>query len=227
MDADNLNLMKSKEVVENFQNISSDRDVAIGAGCHLEECLKEFIQLYIVGEPEKAADILLNTGNSVSTFSKQIEFARACDWITEDIKKDLDTIGHIKNKFGDSPDQQDFSEIPDDQCFRDFSQIYDSDLRKQYLNTVSMTTGQMWSKIRPLLVKKQWEEKKRNEKEASRDFYEHKETGEIFVIEHKWDGTIVGSSGPLSKPFRRREDYKITGEKNLWIRENCYKLIIM
>ncbi len=222
-----LNIVRSNEIVENFHNISSDRAVAILAACHLEQCLKEFIQFYIVGEPEKAADILLNTHNSISGFSRQIEFARSCDWITEDIKKDLDTIRHIRDKFAHNPDQHDFSEITNDQSFRDFSQIYDSDLRKQYLRTVSMTAGQMWSKIRPLLIKKQWAEKKRHEKETSRDFYKHEETGDIFIIEYNWDGTIVGSCGPLLKPFSRREDYVITDEKNIWIRENSYKLTII
>jgi len=152
---DNLNLVKSSDIVRKFHEIESDRAAAILAACHIEQCLKEFIQLYMVEEPEKAADILLNTRNSVGAFSTQILFARACDWITEDIKKDLDTIRLIRNKFAHNPDQHDFSEIPDEQRFHDFSQIYHSDLRAQYLITVSMTVGQMWNKILPFLRKKQ------------------------------------------------------------------------
>ncbi len=152
----NLNLVRSTEIVKQFHEIESDRAAAILAACHVEQSLKDFIDLYIVEEPEKAADKLLNTYNSVHNFSAQIEFARACGWITEDIKKDLHTIRHIRNEFSHNPDQNDFSQIPDCKKFQDFSRAYDSDnMRLQYLFTVSMTVGEMWNIIRPILIKKQ------------------------------------------------------------------------
>lgn len=151
----NLNLVRSSKIVEQFHELESDRAAAILAGSHIEQCLKEFMKLYMVEEPEKAADILLNTNNSVSSFSRRIDFAFKCDWITKDIQKDLDTIRLIRNEFAHKPDQNNFSEIPNEQKFQNFSRTYDSDnLRRQYLFTVSMTVGDMWNIILPLLKQK-------------------------------------------------------------------------
>jgi hypothetical protein len=153
---DNLNLVKSKQIVEQFQKIESDRAAAILVACHVEQSLKEFIQLYIVEEPEKAADMLINTYNSVHNFSSQIKFAYECGWITNDIKKDLNTIRYIRNEFSHDPDKNDFSQIPNEPRFRDYSQIYYPDnLKSQYLTTASMTVGQMWNIILPFLRKRQ------------------------------------------------------------------------
>ncbi len=38
----------------------------------------------------------------------------------------------------------------------------------------------------------------RHEKQTSKDFYKHSETGEIFCIERRWDGVLIGSCGPLA-----------------------------
>jgi len=151
----NLNLVKSNEIVKQFHE-ESDRTSAILAACHVEQCLKEFIQLFIVEKPEIAADKLLNTRHSsVGTFYMQIEFAFACGWITKDIQKDLHTIRKIRNEFAHNPDQNNFSQIPNHQRFRDFSRIYEpNNLRLQYLMTVSMTVGEMWNIILPLLKQK-------------------------------------------------------------------------
>jgi len=151
----NLNLVRSTQIVKQFHS-ESDRAAAILAGSHVEQSLKEFIQLFIIEKPEIAADKLLESRNSVSSFGAQIEFARACDWITEDIKKDLNTIRIIRNEFAHNPDLNNFSQIPNIRKFQDFSQIYYSDdLRLQYLTTATMTVGQMWNKILPLLKQKQ------------------------------------------------------------------------
>jgi len=152
----NLNLVRSNQIVEQFQQIESDRAAAILVACHVEQSLKEFIELYMVEEPEKAANKLLNTYNSIHNFSAQIKFAYECGWITNDIKKDLNTIRHIRNEFSHDPDKNDFSQIPGDPRFRDYSQIYDPDnLRSQYLTTASMTVGQMWNIILPFLREKE------------------------------------------------------------------------
>lgn len=151
----NLNLVKSNQIVEQFHKIKSDRAAAILVACHVEQSLKEFIKLYIVEEPEKAADRLLNTYNSVHNFSSQINFAYECGWITNDIKKDLNIIRNIRNEFSHDPDKNDFSQIPNEPCFRDYSQIYYPDnLRSQYLTTASMTVGKIWNMILPFLRKR-------------------------------------------------------------------------
>jgi len=155
MKPNNLNLVRSTQIVKQFHS-ESDRAAAILAGSHVEQSLKEFIQLFIIEKPEIAADKLLEPRNSVSSFGAQIEFARACDWITEDIRKDLNTIRNIRNEFAHNPDLNNFSQIPNIRKFQDFSQRYNSDdLRLQYLTTATMTVGQMWNIIRPLLIKKQ------------------------------------------------------------------------
>ena len=153
---DKLNLVRSNEIVEKFHEIKSDRAAAILAACHVEQSLKDFIQLYIIEEPEKASYKLLNTNNSIHNFSAMIRFAYECHWITKDIEKDLTTIRLIRNEFSHDPDKNEFSQIPNEKRFKNFSQIYDPDnLRSQYLLTVSMTVGQMWNIILPLLKKKE------------------------------------------------------------------------
>lgn len=154
MKPNNLNLVRSTQIVKQFHS-ESDRAAAILACSYVEQSLKEFIQLFIIEKPEIAADKLLNH-ISVSSFRAQIDFARACDWITEDIKKDLNTIRIIRNEFAHNPDLNNFSQIPNIRKFQDFSQIYYSDdLRLQYLTTATMTVGQMWNKILPFLKQKQ------------------------------------------------------------------------
>ena len=151
----NLNLVRSTQIVKQFHS-ELDRAAAILACSYVEQSLKEFIQLFIIEKPEIAADKLLEPRNSVSSFGAQIEFARACDWITEDIKKDLNTIRIIRNEFAHNPDLNNFSQIPNIRKFQNFSQIYYSDdLRLQYLTTATMTVGQMWNKILPFLKQKQ------------------------------------------------------------------------
>ena len=51
----NLNLARSNKIVKQFHKLESDRAAAILAACHVEQCLKEFIQLYMLEEAEKAA----------------------------------------------------------------------------------------------------------------------------------------------------------------------------
>ena len=118
----NLNLVKTTQIVKQFIS-ESDRAAAILAGSHVEQSLKEFIRLFIIEKPEIVADKLLESRNSVSSFGAQIEFARACDWITEDIKKDLNTIRKIRNEFAHNPDLNDFSQIPNIRKFKDFSRL--------------------------------------------------------------------------------------------------------
>ena len=83
----NLNLVKANEIVKQFHiEKESDRAAAILAAAYVEQCLEEFIWLFIIEQPKIAADKLLNN-YSVSTFNNRINFAYVCNWITEDIKK--------------------------------------------------------------------------------------------------------------------------------------------
>jgi hypothetical protein len=154
----NLNLVKYNQIVEQFHKIESDRAAAILVACIVEQSLKEFIQLYIVEEPEKTANLLLNNNMSVNTFSSQIKYAYKCGWITNKIKRDLDTIRCIRNQFSHDPDINGFSQIPDEPRFQDYSRNYDPDnLRSQYLLTAGMTVGEMWNIILPFLRKRNYE----------------------------------------------------------------------
>jgi hypothetical protein len=59
----------------------------------------------------------------------------------------------------------------------------------------------------------------RGEKQTTKAFYKHSESNEIFVIEHRWDGVLIGSCGPLSGPLKNRDDYEITNKNNLYTDE--------
>jgi len=52
----------------------------------------------------------------------------------------------------------------------------------------------------------------RREKQTSRDFYQHNETGEIFCIERRCDGVLIGSCGPLSEPLKDLDDYECNAD---------------
>jgi len=62
-------------------------------------------------------------------------------------------------------------------------------------------------------------------KRTIRDFYRHSDTGEIFVIERRWDGTILGSR-PAPEPLKDINSYKCKPDNNVWIQENSDKLIL-
>lgn len=153
-----LNLVNYSEIVQQFLEVKSDRASAILAASYLEQALKEFIQICIIMDAEKAADILINTRNSVHNFSAMINFAYGCEWITNGAFRDLNTIRLIRNEFAHEPYKNDFSQIPDEPRFRDYSQIYYAeDMRSQYLITISMTVGIMWNTVLPFLRKKKGE----------------------------------------------------------------------
>jgi hypothetical protein len=65
------------------------------------------------------------------------------------------------------------------------------------------------------------------ENQTSKYFYRHSETGEIFIIERRWDGVLIGSCSPLSEPLKRWYEYEITHKNNLWIQENRDRLMLM
>jgi len=47
----------------------------------------------------------------------------------------------------------------------------------------------------------------RREKQTSRDFYRHTETDEVFYIERRWDGVLIGSC-PATEPLKALDTYK-------------------
>ena len=66
----------------------------------------------------------------------------------------------------------------------------------------------------------------RRDKKTSKDFYKHSESNEIFVIERRWDGTILGSC-PAMEPLKDLDAYKCKTDNNLWLAEISDKLILI
>ncbi|HUW21023.1 MAG TPA: hypothetical protein VMW16_17120 [Sedimentisphaerales bacterium] len=52
------------------------------------------------------------------------------------------------------------------------------------------------------------------------------ETGEIFVIERRRDGVILGSC-KTSEPLKDLDAYECPTENNLWLQEQSNKLMLM
>ena len=66
----------------------------------------------------------------------------------------------------------------------------------------------------------------RREKQTTKDFYRHSETGEILVIERRWDGVILGSC-PATEPLKDVGSYRCSLDANMWIAENSDKLVLI
>ena len=53
------------------------------------------------------------------------------------------------------------------------------------------------------------------EKQTSKDFYRDSETGDIFCIEKRWDGVLLGSCGPLPEDnLKDLDEYECTNNVN-------------
>ncbi len=64
--------------------------------------------------------------------------------------------------------------------------------------------------------------------QTSKDFYEHGETGEIYAIERRRTGEIVGSAGPLPEnDLKHLDSYDYTPERNDWLNDASDKLILV
>ena len=60
-----------------------------------------------------------------------------------------------------------------------------------------------------------------------RSIYKHISTCDIYAIETLWDGTLIGSFGPIYKENHLAPDsYTYNNKINDWIRENNDKLIL-
>ncbi|MHC4538309.1 MAG: hypothetical protein ACYTEK_06495 [Planctomycetota bacterium] len=66
----------------------------------------------------------------------------------------------------------------------------------------------------------------RRDKEITRAFYRHSETGEIVVLEKREDGVIVGSRS-ASEPLRDLSSYEVSEKDNVWLAEQSNKLMLM
>jgi len=65
----------------------------------------------------------------------------------------------------------------------------------------------------------------KKEKQTTRAFYRHAETGQLIVIERQADGTILGSC-PVSEPLKALVSYECKADNNLWVQENSHKLVL-
>lgn len=74
-------------------------------------------------------------------------------------------------------------------------------------------------------------------KKTSKDFYRHSYTRQVFAIMRRWDGTIVGSCGPLAEDdfdftdselrARNLASCEYTPDKNDWLNDASDKLILI
>lgn len=63
---------------------------------------------------------------------------------------------------------------------------------------------------------------------TSKDFYRHRDTGEIFAVERQWDGKVVGSYGPLTENgLKDLDSYEYTPDRNDWLKDASDKLILI
>lgn len=59
------------------------------------------------------------------------------------------------------------------------------------------------------------EESNRNKfRSTTRDYYKHRETGEVYVIETTWRNRVVSGYGPITGELRPLDTYVLTTEKN-------------
>jgi hypothetical protein len=64
--------------------------------------------------------------------------------------------------------------------------------------------------------------------QTSKSFFRHAMTGEIYAVEHRWDGELVGSAGPLPEDgLKDLDSYEYRPDRNDWIHDNSDKLILI
>ncbi len=63
---------------------------------------------------------------------------------------------------------------------------------------------------------------------TSKSFYQHNDTGDIYAIERRWMGGVVGSAGPLPEnDLKDLDSYDYTPERNDWLKDASDKLILI
>ena len=65
-----------------------------------------------------------------------------------------------------------------------------------------------------------------NEQQTTRAFYRHAESGQVIVVERRWDGTILGNC-LATVPLKDLADYELSSDNNAWIESQNDKLILM
>lgn len=64
--------------------------------------------------------------------------------------------------------------------------------------------------------------------QTTKNFYRHSDTGEIYAVEVRWNGEVVGSCGPLAEnDLKDLNSYEYTSDKNEWLQEVNAKLLLM
>ena len=64
--------------------------------------------------------------------------------------------------------------------------------------------------------------------QTTKNFYRHRDTGEIYAVEIQWNGEVVGSCGPLPEnDLKDLNRYEYTSDKNEWLQEVNAKLLLM
>ena len=72
------------------------------------------------------------------------------------------------------------------------------------------------------------EKKQRELGQTAKNFYQHRDTGEIYAIERYWSGGIVGSAGPLPEDdLKDLDSYDYTPERNDWLKDASDKLTLL
>lgn len=62
----------------------------------------------------------------------------------------------------------------------------------------------------------------------SRNFFQHISTGEVFAVETRWNGQVIGAAGPLSPDaLKDLGDYTYTARFNNFLQDSNNKLILM
>jgi len=62
--------------------------------------------------------------------------------------------------------------------------------------------------------------------QTSKALYKHNLTGEIYAIETAWDGTLIGSFGPVEE-LGNTNSYEINSDNNDWLQKNKQELILL
>ena len=64
--------------------------------------------------------------------------------------------------------------------------------------------------------------------QIDRSLFKHSDTGQIYGIARRWNGTLIGSCSPLPETdLKSTTDYDYTPNLNTWIKEEGNKLILV
>jgi len=140
-----MNLVDYNSVVESFHK-ESERGAAILAATFVDEYLAEFLKLFM--SDGKAAQELLGPSGALGTFRNRIECAFAFGMIPESVRKDLNYIREIRNKFAHNFVGVSFSTQPVCDLCKNLSLPDDAgDPRTRYLLAVGLAVGTLYNTL--------------------------------------------------------------------------------